>query len=233
MSLEVIIHTGMIFMILPRNNSSSYLKLAAMKNILLFLISGFMPIFIMAQEQMETAASVGLGKFKRLGLLQPSKENLFTAADTTNLQLGNPIQIAIVSLDKLKQYNEGQPASSFITDIDEYVYPVVNGQSKRLSGTMTLAKVNARWSAIRINAENLILQDSTSKFISQESIRYKLVKILAFHVSFLSYVESGNILFIPLMEDRERELFLGKPVKAEIVLEKFVKEANDYNGLPM
>jgi hypothetical protein len=223
----------MIFMILPRNNSSSYLKLAAMKNILLFLISGFMPIFIMAQEQMETAASVGLGKFKRLGLLQPSKENLFTAADTTNLQLGNPIQIAIVSLDKLKQYNEGQPASSFITDIDEYVYPVVNGQSKRLSGTMTLAKVNARWSAIRINAENLILQDSTSKFISQESIRYKLVKILAFHVSFLSYVESGNILFIPLMEDRERELFLGKPVKAEIVLEKFVNEANDYNGLPM
>jgi len=192
-----------------------------------------MPIFIMAQEQMETAASVGLGKFKRLGLLQPSKENLFTAADTTNLQLGNPIQIAIVSLDKLKQYNEGQPASSFITDIDEYVYPVVNGQSKRLSGTMTLAKVNARWSAIRINAENLILQDSTSKFISQESIRYKLVKILAFHVSFLSYVESGNILFIPLMEDRERELFLGKPVKAEIVLEKFVNEANDYNGLPM
>jgi hypothetical protein len=223
----------MIFMILPRTNSSSYLKLAAMKNILLFLISGFMPIFIMAQEQMETAASVGLGKFKRLGLLQPSKENLFTAADTTNLQLGNPIQTAIVSLDKLKQYKEGQPARSFITDIDEYVYPVVNGQSKRLSGTMTLAKVNARWSAIRVNAENLILQDSTSKFISQGSIRYKIVKILAFHVSFLSYVESGNILLIPLMEDRERELFLGKPVKAEIVLEKFVKEANDYNGLPM
>jgi hypothetical protein len=223
----------MIFMILPRTNSSSYLKLAAMKNILLFLIFGFTPIFIMAQEQMETAASVGLGKFKRLGLLQHSKENLFTAADTTNLQLGNPIQTAIVPIDKLKQYKEGQPASSFITDIDEYVYPVVNGQSKRLSGTMTLAKVNARWSAIRVNAENLILQDSTSKFISQGSIRYKLVKILAFHVSFLSYVESGNILFIPLMEDRERELFLGKLVKAEIVLEKFVKAANDYNGLPM
>jgi hypothetical protein len=192
-----------------------------------------MPIFLMAQEQMETATSVGLGKFKRLGLLQPSKENLFTAADTTNLQLGNPIQTAIVPLDKLKQYKEGQPASSFITNIDEYVYPVVNGQSKRLSGTMTLAKVNARWSAIRFNAENLILQDSTSKFTSQGSIRYKLVKILAFHMSFLSYVESGNILFIPLMEDRERELFLGKPVKAEIVLEKFVKAANDYNGLPI
>lgn len=192
-----------------------------------------MPIFLMAQEQMETAASVGLGKFKRLGLLRPSKENLFTAADTTNLQLGNPIQTAIVPLDKLKEYKEGQPASSFITDIDQYVYPVVNGQSKRLSGTMTLAKVNERWSAIRFNAENLILQDSTSKFISQGSIRYKLVKILAFHASFLSYVESGNILFIPLMEDRERELFLGKSVKAEIVLEKFVKAANDYNGLPM
>ena len=192
-----------------------------------------MPIFLMAQEQMETAASVGLGKFKRLGLLQSSNENLFTVADTTNLQLGNPIQTAIVPLDKLKQYIEGQPASSFITDIDQYVYPVVNGQSKRLSGTMTLAKVNARWSAIRFNAENLILQDSTTKFIFQGSIRYKIVKILAFHVSFLSYIKSGNILFIPLMEDRERELFLGKPVKAEIVLEKFVKAANDYNGLPM
>ena len=192
-----------------------------------------MPIFLMAQEQMETAASVGLGKFKRLGLLQSSNENLFTVADTTNLQLGSPIQTAIVPLDKLKQYIEGQPASSFITDIDQYVYPVVNGQSKRLSGTMTLAKVNARWSAIRFNAENLILQDSTTKFIFQGSIRYKIVKILAFHVSFLSYIKSGNILFIPLMEDRERELFLGKPVKAEIVLEKFVKAANDYNGLPM
>jgi len=204
-----------------------------MKNILLLLISGFIPIFLMAQEQMETAASIGLGKFKRLGLLQPNIENLFTVADTTNLQLGNPIQTAIVPLDKLKQYIKGQPASSLMTDIDQYVYPVVNGQSKRLSGTMTLAKVNARWSAIRFNAENLILQAPASKFISQGSIRCKLVKILAFHVSFLSYTESENILFIPLMEDRERELFPGKPVKAENVLEKFVKAAKDYNGLPM
>jgi hypothetical protein len=192
-----------------------------------------MPISLAAQEQMVTAASVGLGKLKRLGLLQPNKEKLFTAGDTSNLQLGNPVQIAIVPLDKLKQYKEGQSASRFITDIDEYVYPVVNGQSKRLSGTMTLAKVNARWSATRFNAENLIIQDSTSKFISQGSIHYKLVKILAFHMSFLSFVESGNIFFIPLMEDRERDLFLGKPVKAEIVLEKFVNAANDYNGLPM
>jgi hypothetical protein len=207
--------------------------MAAMKNILLLLISGFMSIFLMAQEQMETAASAGLGKFKRLGLMQPNIENSFTVADTTNLQLANPIQTSIVPLDKLKQYTEGQPASSIMTDIDQYIYPVVNGQSKRLSGTMTLAKVNARWSAIRFNAENLILQAPVSKFISQGSIRCKLVKILAFHVSFLSYIESGNILFIPLMEDRERELFPGKPVKAEIVLEKFVKAANDYNGLPM
>jgi hypothetical protein len=109
---------------------------------------------------------------------------------------------------------------------------VVNGQSKRLSGTITLAKVNEHWSAIRFNAENLILQAPVSKFISQGSIRCKLIKIPVFHVSFLSYTESGNILFVPLMEDRERELFPGKPVKAEIVLEKFVKAANAYNGLP-
>ncbi len=203
-----------------------------MKKILLLLLSGFMSVFLMAQEQMETAASVGLGKFKRLGILQSNIEHLFTVVDTTNLQLGNPIQTAIVPLDKLKQYIEGQPASSFMTDIDQYVYPVINGQSKRLSGTMTIAKVNARWSAIRFNAENLILQAPVSKFISQGSIRCKLIKIPVFHVSFLSYTESGNILFVPLMEDRERELFPGKPVKAEIVLEKFVKAANAYNGLP-
>jgi len=189
---------------------------------------------MMAQDQQqEAAASTGLGKFKKLSQLSPNKEKLFAAADTGNLQLAAPLATAIVPLDKLKQYKTGQPATDVITNMDELVYPVVNGQSKKLSGTMTLAKVGGRWSAARFNADKEILQDSAALLISQGSVSYKLVKILPFHVSFLSFTDSGGLEFIPLQEDRERDLHLGRPVKAELVLEKYVKAANDYNGLPM
>ena len=98
---------------------------------------------------------------------------------------------------------------------------------------MTIGKVKDQWAATRFGSEQQILQDSAVKFLSEAKQQYKLVKIQAFHASFLSYNEGGTLMFIPLQEDRARELFSVKAVRADLVLNKYVKAARDYNGLPM
>src|SRR5215467_11447302 len=120
-----------------------------MKNLLLYILTGLLPFSLMAQDQKATAAAQGLEKFRKIIFLQPQKERTVSEADTANLQLGAGIQTALVSLDRLKTYKAGQPAAGIITDINEFVYPIVNGQTKKIVGSMTLSKTGELWSASR------------------------------------------------------------------------------------
>jgi len=184
----------------------------------------------MAQDQKDIAAREGLAKFKQLLLVQPQRDK--PAIDTTNLTLGPSVPVAVVSLDKLKQYKAGEAAEGLISDIDEVIFPVLDGRSKAVTSTLTIGRVKDRWMVTRFGADKDALQEAAAT-ISQQNRAYKLVKIQAFHLSFLSYSEAGNMLFIPLQDDQEKEIVRGRAASAGAILEKYVKPANDYNGLPM
>jgi hypothetical protein len=203
-----------------------------MKYLFLYTVISFLPIAMMAQNGQNIAAASGLEKYKKLILLQPRKENQLTASDTSSLILGRPLPTAIVPLDRLKKYQSGQSADSIITDIDELIYPVINGKDRSVSGTLTLTKKNDVWAATRFGADRAVIQSATDS-LSVPGRSYRLVKILAFHKSFLSYSDAGILMFIPLQEDSAHGIIKGRTITAASALENYVKAANDYNGLPM
>jgi hypothetical protein len=203
-----------------------------MKSLYIIFVIGLLPIVIMAQDQKDIAASKGLEKFKKLTLLQRQKENLVNASDTASLALGQALQTAVVSLDMLKTYKSGQSAAALIKDINEFIYPVVNGKNKAVSGTVTIGKKGEIWAATRVGADKQVMMAAADS-LGVPGRSYKLVKILALHLSFLSYTDGGAIMFIPLQNDAQRGITKGKTLTAEAALEKYVKAANDYNGLPM
>ena len=89
-----------------------------------------------------------------------------------------------------------------------------------------------QWAATRFGADRDALQEAAAT-LAQQNRAYKLVKIQAFHLAFLSYSEGGNTLFVPLQDDQEKEIVRGRAVNAGVILEKYVKAANEYNGLPL
>ncbi len=190
-------------------------------------------LIAMAQNPTNDAADKGLATFKKLALLQPSKENPVNAADTSSLRLGTPLQTQIVPLDKLKAYKAGDATGPVITAIDEIVYPVINTRTNRIAGSVTVGKTKETWTAIRFGAENQLLQESAAGFLVQNDRKYSLVKILALQLSFLSYEENGNTLFIPLQNDANKNIPVGRAVEAKAVLNTYAQELINYNGLPM
>ncbi len=203
-----------------------------MKKIILYIFVATIPLTMMAQDPKNAAAAQGLEKFKQWLMLQPRKDHIPSPADTVGLTLGNAVQTAIVPLDKLKQYQSGQPAEPLVNDVDEFTYPVLSGGNKTVSGTLTVSKKGDQWTTSRLGADQQAIQDAT-EYLSVPGRSYRLVKVLAFHLRFLSYTDAGTLMFIPLQDDAGREISKGKTITAQSVLEKYAKAANDYNGLPM
>jgi hypothetical protein len=203
-----------------------------MRYLFLCILTCIIPQLMIAQIEQNIAAAHGLEKYKKLILLQPRKENQLTASDTASLILGQALPTAIVPLDKLKGYKAGQPAETVISDINEVIYPVIYGKDQTISGSVTLDRKGDQWTATRFGSDQKSLQD-VAEYLVDKRHSYRLVKILAFHLSFLSYSDSGVEMFIPMQEDSGRAIFKGKAVPATSVLEKYVKAAQDYNGLPM
>ena len=89
------------------------------------------------------------------------------------------------------------------------------------------------WTAIRYGAENQLLQESAAGYLTQTDRKYQLVKILPLQLSFLSYEENGNTLFIPLQTDTNKNISAGRAVEAKSILNTYAQELINYNGLPM
>lgn len=201
-----------------------------MKRLLLTITMAAATLISMAQDQRDVAAQNALLTYKKLLTVQPDKD--VTLRDTANWILGDPIKTAIVPLDKLKEYKAGDPVKDLVMNNDNVViFPVINGSSRRIVSAVTLERKGETWVATSLGKEKNILQKMDS--IGGAERNYTLVKILAFNLNFLAYDEGGNMQFIPLQDDRQRDIIAGQPILAGKVLERYVKVANQYNGLPL
>lgn len=199
-----------------------------MKPLLLTISFVTVTLFTMAQDQQGVVARNALNTFKQLQSVQPNKDAAMR--DTALWVLGSPVKTAIIPLDKLKEYKTGQAANELIMDIDKLIYPVINSRTKQVISSITIEKNKEKWVASSFGRETNVVQKIDS--IGGGDKDYKLVRILAFNLNFLSYQEGNITQFIPLQDDRERDIVQGRPVVAEKILERYVKPAIEYNGLP-
>lgn len=202
-----------------------------MKQILLFITAILIATSVMAQNQQDAAAQQGLQNFKRLLTAQSSKANDSLVRDLDNLSLGTPVPTAIITLENLRKFTPDQAARNLVTDADKYIYPVINRRTQRVASTVTVEKVKDKWTASALGADKRIAE-KIGQYTSGLA-DFKLIRILAFNLSFIGVNKEGTLQLTPLQDDPERNIFQGRPIAAERVLETYVKAANEYNGLPL
>ena len=200
-----------------------------MKTLLFSFALIIISVNIMAQDRRDAVAQQALSTYKQLQAAQPTKNE--NVGDTALWTLGSPVRTAIVQLDKLREYKPGDPAKNLIMQSEKVIYPVINSRTKRVAGSIALERKQDNWVASSFGRETGELQKKDSLGGAQRD--YTLVKILAFNLSFLAYEEGGTTQLIPLQDDRERDIVRGRPVAAEKIFERYVKAANEYNGLPL
>ena len=201
-----------------------------MKHLLFTCAFTIATLFSMGQDQRSAAAQQGLRSYKQLLAVKPDKN--VNMGDTALWILGTPLNTAIVPLDKLKEYKAGDPAKDLIMNNDNVViFPVINSRSRAVVSSITIERNRERWMPASFGREKNVLQKIDS--IGGAERNYTLVRILAFNLNFISFEEGGNLQFIPLQDDLQRDIVQGRPLPAEKILERYAKPARDYNGLPL
>jgi len=196
-----------------------------MRTKILYLLL-LIPSISIAQVQ-EPDLQKALQTLKQLITSQQFRDKDIQPGDTSQLFLGAPIRVGIVPLDKLRSYKSGQSAKELITDINKMIVPVLKSNRTVVSSIST-EMINNKWVVSGFGIDEQVSQ----KIDSINNASRKLVRILSLRLDFLSFEDATGLNFIPLQDDRERNILIGRPLKAETVLLAYVKAANDYNGLP-
>ncbi len=201
-----------------------------MKRFTLTILSVIFILFAMAQDQQTEIAAQALKNYKQLLRVQPDNESKALLQDESLLILGAPLSTSIIPLDKLKLYRQGQPVNQIVTKIDRLVYPIINSRTKKVVNSLSIEKSKDKWVISSFGTDKKIAEKISEygKGISN----FEIVRIPAFNLSFISYQEGGTLRFVPLQDDRQKEIVQGRAQMAENIVLAYVNAANEYNGLP-
>jgi hypothetical protein len=145
-------------------------------------------------------------------------------------QLGTPLRIFMVGLDKLKEYQSGVDPNSLLNDTHHVIYPVsVNGEHR---SSITLHEVNGEWQIGSVGkpnfskslAEALDAQVAETKAPATEFFEVEIPALRAF---FLGRRQGSDLLLTPLHDDPALKLTAGRTVDAKDVFHALAPAARE------
>jgi hypothetical protein len=177
------------------------------------------------------AASDAIGVLQKLVTEQNFKSMGFDSLDEVkSAQLGQPMSVSVIGLDKLKSASAGAEASSLLTPSPETIYPVTVGGAVRSSITI-IHKPEGYAPASFGNAE---IVKSLSRLRQSETGQNEFVlRIPAFNMYFLARRVENQVVAVPIVDDPRLKIKAGEQVPLTRLLEGLRVLANEYNGLPM
>ncbi len=187
-------------------------------------------------REIQAVADSSLVTFARLVTQQNYKQMGFASREEVRTaKLGAPIQDFMVRLDALEKYEPTTRAEQLLTATNQVVVPVLVGAQVRSS--ITLSNVRARWRAASFGGPNYVKLVTTGVNESSRSTglppsSYFVVRIPALTLFFVGYRSGGDLMLVPLVDDRSLEFRAGVPMKAEKVFTALVPRAKAHNGLP-
>lgn len=179
----------------------------------------------------ERAASEAVGILQKLVTDQNYKSFGFDSADEVkSAQLGQPLSISVIGLDKLKNAQAGADLNSMLTQSPETLYPVTVQGSVRSSVTI-IHKPEGFAPASFGNAE---IVKGLSRFRQAEASKGEFVlRIPAFNMYFLARRVENQVVVVPILDDPRLKVKAGEAVPLSRLLELLQPLVNEYNGLPM
>lgn len=179
-------------------------------------------------QQPQEAATNALGVLQKLVNDQNYKSLGFQSlAEVKQAQLGQPMEVYNLGLDKLKSYQAGQDPNSLLTPSAETIYPVTVGGSVR-SGVTIVHKEQGYEPSSFGNADIVRRLAQYRQNPSDLAIR-----IPAFNLYFIGRRVDTRVVVVPIVSDPRLKVREGEATPLEVVIDQLRLYVDAYNGLPM
>ncbi|HYK36061.1 hypothetical protein [Alloacidobacterium sp.] len=178
-------------------------------------------------QQPREAATNALGMLRNLVNEQNYKGLGFQSVGEVKLaELGQPMEVYIIGLERLKGYQASQDPSSLLTPSAETIYPVTVGGNVR-TGVTIVHKEQGYESSSFGNAD-----------IVKRLVAYRLgpedfaVHIPAFNLYFLGRRMNSRVVLAPIANNPRLKAPAGEATPLEGVVEQLRPYAESYDGRP-
>ena len=155
--------------------------------------------------------------------------------EVKEIKLDKPIQVFMVGLENLKNYETGSDPENLIVGGDRLIYPVLVQEKTRTS--IEFEKVDNDWQATAFGGSNLVnqLNNVRSSLMKDQNIgisSFFAIHIPALKLYFIAHKREDELILTPILEDPGYGFEKGKPMPAIRVFEILLPAAKDHDGLP-
>jgi hypothetical protein len=181
-----------------------------------------------AKQSLPTLAELAKGdNAVRMGFAAPG--------DAERSELAAPLSDFIVGLDDLRSWQPGTDPMGLLRPTGLVVYPVTTGGAVRSS--VTLKKQDSAWQAAAFGApaQSQAVAGARASVTDKAKIpetQTFQVRIPAFNLVFVAYVDSGRLMLTPVVDTQRYDLSAGVAVAADQVFARVKPDAERDPGLP-
>ena len=181
--------------------------------------------------QPQEAASNALTLLQKLVTEQNYRALGFESVDEVKeAQLGQPLAVYYVGLDKLKAYREGTDVNSLLTPYAETIYPVTVQGNVRSS--VTIVHKEAGYEPASFGNADVV--KALSRYRQREGAQNEFVlRILVFNMYYIARKTDNRITVVPVIDDPRIKTKAGEAIPIESLFNQLRPLADSYNELPM
>ena len=173
----------------------------------------------------DEAARLALENFRTLVNKSNYKDLGFQSLDEVKkATLGPSLQVFMVGLGQLKEYQPGQDPQKLFIEIGRVIYPVMVDDQLRTS--LEVEKSGEEWQGTSFGNPNLIQMLSR---VRQEKTDF-VVWIPALNLYFIGSKPTGELLLVPVLDDPQLKLFAGKAIPAGEAFAQILPTAKEHDG---
>jgi hypothetical protein len=179
-------------------------------------------------QQPQEAATNALGVLQKLVNDQNYKTMGFQSLDEVKqAQLGQPMEVYNLGLDKLKTYQAGQDPNSMLTPSGETIYPVTVGGAVRTG--VTIVHKEQGYEPSSFGNADIVKRLSGYRQSEGDFV----VRVPAFNMYFIARRVETRLVLVPIVNDPRLKVEPGQATPVEVVIDQLRPYADSYNGLPM
>ncbi|UCD63147.1 MAG: hypothetical protein JSW34_10380 [Candidatus Zixiibacteriota bacterium] len=146
-----------------------------------------------------------------------------------------PLQVFMVRLDQLKEYEPGTDPTGIFSGGEMAYYPVTVGGKVRVA--VGVERIEEKWQASSFGDASLIQMLTAIRRQSSDSTKvparsYSVVKVPALNLHFLAYRTDTDLMLVPVQDDAQYKFKAGVAMPAGRAFENILPAAQAHDGSP-
>jgi hypothetical protein len=162
--------------------------------------------------------------FRQLGFASPE--------EVKKAQVGAPLHIYMVRLDKLKEYADKEKPDTLLSETNEVLFPVVVDGQVRTGMKLRMVDGAWRFSSFGASETTRALGAASKRAMSEAKVaedKQLAVNVPALHLHFIGYRDArGNLMLVPASDDERFKFKAGQSLPAQRVFAELAPYAKRY-----